>query len=104
MIYNIEFSQEANNDMQSVFLWIAEEKGMPQTAMNYASKMKATIREIAKHPYSYSIRTLPLSILQYGFDTRRCNFGKYAILFAIRETEKLIYIHRVIPSALLTNG
>jgi plasmid stabilization system protein ParE len=96
-MYVLEYSSEAKLDIGNIAYWIAEEKGMPDTAFEYMNRLSKAIKEMAKHPMAYSIRTSPSAILKYGLNVRRMNFEKLAILFVIKD-DNTIYIHRIIAS------
>jgi len=100
-MYALEYSEEAKSDIDNIAYWIAEEKGMPKTAFNYMERLSEAIKEMAKHPMAYSIRTSPTAVLEYGLNVRRMNFEKFAVLFVIKD-ENTIYIHRVIAAKNIT--
>jgi len=96
-MYILEYSNDAKSDIDNIAHWIAEEKGMPDTAFEYMSRLSKAIKEMAKHPMAYSIRTSPTSIFKYGLNVRRMNFEKLAVLFVIKD-DNTVYIHRVIAA------
>ena len=96
-MYVLEYSDEAKSDIDNIAYWIAKEKGMPKTAFNYMRRLSKAIKEMAKYPMAYSIRTSPIAILKYGLNVRRMNFEKFAVLFVIKD-ENTVYIHRVIAA------
>ena len=61
-MYVLEYSDNAKSDIEAIAYWIAEEKGMPQTAFKYMERLSKAIKEMAKYPVNYSIRTSPPAI------------------------------------------
>ena len=98
---NIEYSDIANNDMRELFYFIAREKGMLITAQRYLQGLKDLIEYIAKNPTICPIK-YSRSLLEYGFNVRRANYKKMAIIYTFVEGKNTIYIHRVIAASMIT--
>ena len=98
-MYRLEYLPKAKEDIDKLALWISEEKGMPLTAARYLEGLAKAINNLTKYPNVNPIRYHRF-LFQYGFNMRRANYKKMAILYSIHN--EVVYIHRVIASSMIT--
>ena len=98
-MHSLKFSSDALIDMNELSDTITYTYGMPKTAEKYMRGLYDEIDRIKKNPTLNTIRT-NASLLQYGYNVRRANYKKMAIIYTINGDT--VYIHRVIAGSMIT--
>ncbi len=90
---------QADNDIENLHFYIFENCKSPITAKRYIDGIFHQIKAL-----SHSAESFPISankfILQYGYNARRINYKKMAIIYTVHG--KTVLIRRVIPGSLIT--
>jgi len=97
--YKIVYTQEASEDLDNLFNAIIVDYQSPLTAFRYTQGIINTIESLAIVPTAFAIRHNQ-SLQQYGFNVRRVNYKKMAIICTINDN--MIFIHRIIAGSLIT--
>ncbi|MDR1402411.1 MAG: type II toxin-antitoxin system RelE/ParE family toxin [Tannerellaceae bacterium] len=97
-IYNIHYSDSAEEDLNELYNVICYTYLAPITANKYVKGLNDIIRELEKNPEIYAIQTRP-SLQQYGQNVRRINYKKMAIIYTIHG--HVVYIHRIVAASLI---
>ena len=97
--YQIVYSEDARQDFKELYQCIVYEYKAPLTAFRYIQEIIDTIRQLEKYPMIYPIRT-NRSLLQYGFEVRRLNYKKMAIIYTIHDD--VVFIHRIVAGSMIT--
>ncbi|WP_182419993.1 type II toxin-antitoxin system RelE/ParE family toxin [Bartonella sp. HY038] len=79
----IEFTQEAQNDLEKIADYIASDN--PKRAYSFVQEIRAKCENIASIP-----RGFPLVSRYEHLNIRRCIFGNYLIFYRIKEDTILI--------------
>jgi len=96
--YEVVISDVADSDFADYLeVIISEYKSLDTATKHYDGIMK-TIRKLRKNPFVNAIRD-NLSLRKYGYDIRRVNFQKMAIIYTVYENT--IYIHRIMPGSMV---
>jgi plasmid stabilization system protein ParE len=98
MRYRIEFSPEANLDINDLHTVIIDDYQSPLTAFRYVQGLVDEIKKLEYHPEIYVIRNDDF-YLQFGSAVRRVNYKKMAIIYSVYRTT--VFIHRVISGSLI---
>ena len=98
-MFRILYSREASQDLNNLFQTIIVNYQAPETAYRYTQEIIDTIKSIAKAPEIYAIQTRK-SLQKYGYNVRRVNYKKMAIIYTVYNN--VVLIHRIVPSALIT--
>lgn len=93
--YHLEYSKNAEMDIDSLFNVIIYDYNAPITAFRYIEGLIDTINELSVTGALYSNYTA-ISITEYGQNLKRINYKKMAILYSIYKD--IVYIHRIIPA------
>ena len=96
--YNLVVSKEARNDINTYIDYIIYECDAPKTAKQHYDDLMALLEKIRKYPTAFSVRTAA-SLLQYGYNVRRANYKKMAILYSMKGS--MVYIHRVVAASMI---
>ena len=96
--YEIVYSQEASEDLDNLFNAIIVDYQSPLTAFRYTQGIIDTIESLVIVPTAFAIRH-NRSLQQYGFNVRRVNYKKMAIIYTI--SENIVFIHRIIAGSLI---
>jgi len=96
MTYKIEYSKQAEKDVENLFDVIVNNFKAPITAFKYVDGLIHTINNLRKNASIYTIVESEFVKL-YGSNVKRINYKKMAIFFTIYED--VVYIHRIIPAA-----
>jgi len=99
MTYTIEYSKQAEIDIEKLYNIIATEYKAPHTAFRYVQGLIDTINSLKHHADVYAFYNSNF-VKQYGNNVKRVNYKKMAVLFTI--FQKTVYIHRIIPSLTIT--
>ena len=94
--YIILFSDDAENDFNSYIDYILYECKSPLTALRNYEELAETINQLKISPESFPIQPN----LRYGFNVRRVNYKKMAIIYTVHGN--VVYIHRILASAMIT--
>lgn len=98
--YAIRISNQADIDIENLHFYIFENCKSPITAKRYIQGLYFQIKSLSHSAESFSISTHKF-ILQYGYNARRINDKKMAIIYTVHG--KTVLIRRVIPGALITS-
>jgi plasmid stabilization system protein ParE len=97
-IYEIDYSDDAKEDLDNLLNVITFDYDSPITAGRYLSGLKLAIHSLSTNPERYPIRH-NYFMQQYGANARRVNYKKMAIIYTIHENT--VRIHRVTASSLI---
>jgi plasmid stabilization system protein ParE len=97
--YKIKITEQADIDIVNLHSFIAETCKSPLTAKCYVNGLFAAIKVLSYSAGSYSISTQK-SILRFGYNARKINYKKMAIVYTIHGDSVLI--QRVIPGSLIS--
>jgi len=97
--YNLIILDEAQSDIEEYIYTIRYTFDAPMTAKKHYDDLYREFHQIQKYPTANAVRNSP-SLLQYGYNVRRANYKKMAILYTINGST--VYIHRVIASSMIT--
>lgn len=94
--YEVNLSQLAQNDLEHIFYYIAEDS--INNAKNFILQIEKKIYSLEDLPYRYP---LIAENKFFGTDYRHLNYKNYRIIY--RVTEKSVFILRVIHGSKLLN-
>ena len=97
--YKLVITDRAQEDINEYIETIINTFDAPRTAKKHYDDLYNLLRKIEQYPMSNPIR-YGLSLLQYGYNVRRVNYKKMAILYTVNGNN--IYVHRVIAGSLIT--
>lgn len=97
--YTIRISKQADIDIENLHFYIFEICKSPITSKRYIEGIFLKIKSLAHSAESYPITSIK-SILQYGYNARRINYKKMAIIYIVHQ--KTVLIHRVISGTLIS--
>jgi hypothetical protein len=97
--YTIRTSEQAHIDIENLHFYIFETCKSPITSKRYIEGIFYKIKSLSHSAESYPITSLK-TILQYGYNARRINYKKMAIIYTVHQ--RTVLIHRVIPGALIS--
>jgi plasmid stabilization system protein ParE len=100
-MYTIEVSEQAERDLTELFVWIFEEKGMPDTALHYIQAIYNKIKRLELYPTVRPIERNRAIIMQYGFGVRKLNYKKMSVLYTVNEETATVDIIRVIAGSMI---
>jgi plasmid stabilization system protein ParE len=92
--YDIRFIQSGYEDIVSLQFVIIRQFKSPATAHRYIQGIYKEIESLSYAAESYKISNLE-SILSYGYNARRINFKRVAIVYTVHDN--IVLIQRVIP-------
>ena len=78
---------------------ISFEYKSPLKAIKYLKGLYVEIMKLSSHAESYMLQK-HMPIIKYGFNTRRLNYKKMAIIYSVIDNS--VYIQRVIPFSAIT--
>ena len=87
--YSIQLSDEAKDDVRELRMAIEDTYKAPLTAARYVAELDTKMQWLANGASYFPI--VPELSYQYGYDIRRLNFKKMAILYTI-EGDSVIVI------------
>jgi len=99
-LYQILFTEEAKQDIKQLSDVIKHQYKSPLTAFNYLQGLVDEIKKLRVSAESYIIQTRK-SFTKYGYNVRRVNYKKMAILYTV--SNKTVYIHRVVPASTIAD-
>ncbi|MCL2649972.1 MAG: type II toxin-antitoxin system RelE/ParE family toxin [Candidatus Azobacteroides sp.] len=97
--YKLIITNSAQEDIDLYIDTIIYTYDAPITAKKHYDDLYNVFRKIEQCPMSNPIR-YNSSFLQYGYNVRRVNYKKMAILYTVNGNN--IYVHRVIAGSLIT--
>jgi len=97
--YKLLITDAAQEDIDQYIDTIVYTYDAPLTAKKHYDDLYDVFRKIEQYPMSNPIR-YNSSLLQYGYNVRRVNYKKMAILYTVNGNN--IYVHRFIASSLIT--
>jgi plasmid stabilization system protein ParE len=97
--YSIRTSEQAHIDIENLHYYILETCKSPLTSKRYIEGLFQKIKSLSNSAESHPITSLKF-ILQYGYNARRINYKKMAIIYTVHQ--RTVLIHRVIPGALIS--
>lgn len=100
MIYKVEYSKQAEIDIDKLYNVITTEYKAPLTAFRYIQGLINTINRLKQNADIYAFYNSNF-VKPYGYNVKRVNYKKMAIFFTV--FERTVYIHRIIPSAIITD-
>ena len=93
MKYTVILSDEASEDIQAVFRYIAEEKGLPITARRWVDSVENAIKGLDYMPYRYPRYELQVSEVS---ELRKLVIERHLVLYTVNDAEHLVFVFRVI--------
>lgn len=97
--YAIRISKQADIDIENLHLYFFEICKSPITAKRYVEGIFNRIKSLTHSAESYPISSVK-SILQYGYNARRINYKKMAIIYTVHQ--KIVLIHRIVSGNLIS--
>ena len=97
--YTIRISKQADFDIENLHFYICEICKSPITSKRYIEGIYYKIKSLTHSAESYPISSIN-SILKYGYNARRINYKRVAIIYTVHQ--KTVFIHRVISGTLIT--
>ena len=95
--FSISLTDEAKDDIQQLRKAIEEAYLAPLTASRYVAELNTKMKWLENGADYFPI--VPELSYQYGYDVRRLNFKKMAILYTIEDNKVLVL--RIIPQSLV---
>jgi len=99
--YKLIITDSAQEDIDQYIDTIIYTYDAPMTAKKHYDDLYNVFRKIEQYPMKNPIR-YSSSLLQYGYNVRRVNYKKMAILYTVNGHN--VYVHRVIAGSLLITG
>lgn len=96
--FDIKFTDEARQDILDLAQVIILEYKAPLTAERYVRDLYGRISDLGHQASSIAVSNNP-SVLKFGFNARRINYKKIAIIYIIRANE--VIICKIIPSSMI---
>ena len=97
--YKVIITDSAQEDIDQYIDTIMYTYDAPRTAKRHYDDLYAEFRKIERNPMINSVR-YNLSLMKYGFNVRRANYKKMAILYTVNND--IVYIHRVVAGSMIT--
>lgn len=92
-MYEIVYLLIAKQDITDIILYISDQLNAPKAAMDLLDAFDHSISLLSEFPYAHKIYR-PLRALEEEY--RMLPVKNYAVLYTVREQEKVVEIHRVI--------
>jgi len=93
--HEVIISENAQQDLRDLSNTIMFEYKSPITAIKYLRGIYDVFRWLSSNAESIKIQSSK-SFTKFGFNTRRINYKKMAIIYSV--VNNTVYIHRVIPA------
>jgi len=93
--FKVVYSKDAVRDLEKLSDVIMYKYKAPLTAVRYLNGLQKEIKRLSVLADALPYYTRP-QLLKYGQNTKRINYKKMAIIFAIYGP--IVYIHRIIPA------
>jgi len=84
---------KAQNDLEHVFKYIAEDLSNPEAAMNLIEKFEDKFKELTLFPKAYPVMENKFLIIQ---NLRKCIVDNFLVIYLYNENNRMIEIVRVI--------
>lgn len=97
--YTIRISKQADIDIENLHIYIFEVCKSPITSKRFVEGLFNKIKSLTHSAESYPISSIK-SVIQYGYNARRINYKKMAIIYTVHQ--KTVLIHRVISGTLIS--
>jgi len=97
--YQILFKPEARTDMDTLYLYIANELMSPKTADNYIEGIIEEIESLMFIAEIYAINPREYIQRLYGPEARTIIYKKMTIIYNVEN--EIVIIRRIIPSAMI---
>lgn len=94
-MYRIQITDKADEQMRELLLYIAEDSGSNQVALNYLEKIETAIKGLEIFPESGSVPRYA-TLRKQGY--RVLIVEKHLVFYKFREAEKLVTIYALIDS------
>ena len=91
-MYNVEISDRAENDLDNIITYIAQNLAAPKAASDFADKVFDCYDQLEDNPYIYGFCHDP-RLRKEGY--RRALVKKYLVVFKIHEENKEVHVHAV---------
>jgi len=98
--YQIRYSDTALEDIRELRFVIRNKYKAPNTAIRYLQGLYNAISRLKTDPKYPPVQTSPF-FLRYGANARRINTKKWQLSNTVQGD--IVYIHRVMPSNLITS-
>ena len=95
--FSISLSEEAKVDVQKLRRAIEKTYKAPLTASRYVAELNTKMKWLENGADYFPI--VPELSYQYGYDIRRLNFKKMAILYSIENGK--VFVHRIIAQSMV---
>ena len=92
-MYEIVYLPIAKQDIIDIILYISDQLNAPKAAMDLLDAFDHSISLLSEFPYAHKIYR-PLRALEVEY--RMLPVKNYAVVYTVREQEKVVEIHRVI--------
>lgn len=89
MVYSVQISPSANQDIDGIFLYIAQKLNSPKAAMDLAEKLEEKIDLLAEQPFMFE---LSRDDRLYNLGYRRIVIDNYVLLYTEDEKKKTVFI------------
>ena len=97
--YTVVISEQAQQDLRDLSNIISFEYKSPANAVKYLREIYGEMGKLSTHAESYSIQASSY-FSQYGFNVRRLNYKKMAIIYTV--INNIAYIKRVVSASTIT--
>ena len=95
--YQIKFTQEAREDYKRLLYVINEKYKAPLTAKKYTTELINEVYKLKSSAESFPFCGQQSIISKYGYNARRINYKKMAIIYTV--FSDLVVIEAIIPQA-----
>jgi plasmid stabilization system protein ParE len=95
----IKVTAQARTDLREISYKIINDYKTPLKASQYFHGLFAEIMKLSTSAKMHKIQTHS-SLLQYGYNVRRVNYRKLAIIYTLNV--EIVYVHRIIASTLIS--
>lgn len=93
MKFRIVISEDALEDIQTVFRYIADAEGLPITAKRWLDTVEQAIQKLSSQPFLYPEYDLRIPEIP---QLRKLVVGRYLVFYTIEETSQSVQVLRVI--------
>jgi len=94
--YKVIPTKSAENDLESIYMYISTQASMPMTALKTVENIKNEMRDnLSYMPFYPRVDDDQLAARGY----RRMNVKKYAVFFVIDEENHVVKVRRIIHGA-----
>ena len=91
-MYNVEISDRAENDLDNIIVYIAQNLAAPKAASDFADKIFDCYDNLERNPYMYGVCHDP-RLHKEGY--RRALVKNYVVVFKIYEDTKDVHVHAI---------